>query len=69
MHGIFGHLNCYNRDYWLEVDEGTSGAVKLGDKWYRESQTDNGGERETLNNDDNISARAIIDEYEDYERV
>ena len=58
-----GHLNCYNRDYWLEVDEGTRGAVKLGDKWYRESQTDNGGERETLNNDDNISARAIIDEY------
>lgn len=62
-----GHLNCYNRDYWLEVDEGTRGAVKLGDKWYRESQTDNGGERETLNNDDNISARAIIDEYEDYD--
>lgn len=27
-----GHLNCYNRDYWLEVSEGTSGAVKLGDK-------------------------------------
>ena len=26
-----------------------------------------GGERETLNNDDNISARAIIDEYEDYD--
>lgn len=62
-----GHLNCYNRDYWLEVDEGTGGAVKLGDKWYKESQTDNGGERETLNNDDNISARAIIDEYEDYD--
>ena len=62
-----GHLNCYNRDYWLEVDEGTGGAGKLGDKWDKESQTDNGGERETLNNDDNISARAIIDEYEDYD--
>ena len=62
-----GHLNCYNRDYWVEVDEGTSGAVKLGDKWYKESQTDNGGERETLNNDDDISARAIINEYEKYD--
>lgn len=40
-----GHLNCYNRDYWKEVDEGTYGAVKLGDKWYVESQSDNGGEK------------------------
>ena len=62
-----GHLNCYNRDYWLEVDEGTSGAVKLGDKWYVESSTDNGGELESLNGDTDFSARAIIDEYEEYD--
>ena len=60
-----GHLNCYNRDYWLEVAEGTSGAVKLGDKWYRESQSDNGGEKETLLGDANTTAQQIIEDHEE----
>ncbi len=60
-----GHLNCYNRDYWLEVSEGTSGAVKLGDKWYKESQSDNGGEKETLLGDANTTAQQIIEDHED----
>ena len=60
-----GHLNCYNRDYWLEVPEGTSGAVKLGDKWYRESQSDNGGEKETLLGDANTTAQQIIEDHEE----
>ena len=59
-----GHLNCYNRDYWLEVSEGTSGAVKLGDKWYKESQSDNGGEKETLLGDANTTAQQIIEDHE-----
>ncbi|WP_281509234.1 discoidin domain-containing protein [Thomasclavelia cocleata] len=60
-----GHLNCYNRDYWLEVSEGTSGAVKLGDKWYKESQSDNGGVKETLLGDGNTTAQQIIEDHED----
>ena len=60
-----GHLNCYNRDYWLEVPEGTSGAVKLGDKWYKESQSDNGGEKETLLGDANTTAQQIIEDHEE----
>ncbi|WP_289731713.1 discoidin domain-containing protein [Thomasclavelia cocleata] len=60
-----GHLNCYNRDYWLEVSEGTSGAVKLGDKWYKESQSDNGGVKETLLGDENTTAQQIIEDHED----
>ncbi len=62
-----GHLNCYNRDYWKEVDEGTSRAIKLGDKWYVESQSDNGGEKETLLGDNDISAQNIIREYQKYD--
>ena len=62
-----GHLNCYNRDYWLEVPAGTSGAIKLGDKWYRESSSDNGGKRESLNGEDDFSARSILDEYAEYD--
>lgn len=60
-----GHLNCYNRDFWVEVPEGTSGAVKLGDKWYKESQSDNGGKKETLLGDDNRSAQQIIEDHKD----
>ncbi|MBS6686416.1 discoidin domain-containing protein [Thomasclavelia spiroformis] len=58
-----GHLNCYNRDYWLEVPEGTSGAVKLGDKWYKESQSDNGGVKETLLGDANTTAQQVIEDH------
>lgn len=60
-------MNCYNRDYWKEVDEGTSRAIKLGDKWYVESQSDNGGEKETLLGDNDISAQNIIREYQKYD--
>ncbi|MEJ8737593.1 discoidin domain-containing protein [Erysipelotrichaceae bacterium HCN-30851] len=62
-----GHLNCYNRDYWIEVAKGTSGAVKLGDKWYKESQSDNGGKKETLNGDDDFTAKSMIEEYKNYD--
>lgn len=27
-----GHLNAYNRDYWVPVKEGTSGAVYFEEK-------------------------------------
>lgn len=55
-----GHLNCYNRDYWKEVPEGTEKAVKLGDKWYLESQSDNGGTKETLLGENKPTAEQII---------
>ncbi|HEM3701925.1 TPA: discoidin domain-containing protein [Streptococcus suis] len=70
-----GHLNAYNRDYWVEVAEGTRGAIKLGDKWYREYQPQHLPEadranavKETLNGDGNsylFSAKAVIDRYEE----
>lgn len=60
-----GHLNCYNRDYWKEVGEGQG--IKLGDKWYTESQKNNGGQKETLNGDGNLSARQIIRDHESYD--
>ena len=62
-----GHLNCYNRDYWIEVEEGTYGAVKLGDKWYKESQSDNGGTKETLLGDNDMTAQNIIEEHQKYD--
>lgn len=62
-----GHLNCYNRDYWIEVPEGTAGAIKLGDKWYKESQTDNGGEKETLLGESNLTAQQIIEDHKAYD--
>lgn len=58
-----GHLNCYNRDYWKEVSQGTSGAVKLGSKWYVESQSDNGGSKETLLGDAETTAEQIIKDH------
>ncbi|HFU4466206.1 TPA: discoidin domain-containing protein [Streptococcus suis] len=70
-----GHLNAYNRDYWVEVAEGTRGAIKLGDKWYREYQPQHLPEadranavKETLNGEGNsylFSAKAVIDRYEE----
>lgn len=62
-----GHLNCYNRDYWIEVPEGTSNAVKIGDKWYSESQTDNGGKQESLLGEGDLTAQKIIEEHKEYD--
>ena len=58
-----GHLNAYNRDYWVE-DE--TGILFEDGKRYKESQRDNGGVKESLNGEkDNyqFSARAVIDRY------
>ena len=58
-----GHLNAYNRDYWVEDEKG----ILFEDgKRYKESQKDNGGIKESLNGEkDNyqFSARAVIDRY------
>lgn len=60
-----GHLNAYNRDYWLETEDG--GVLFEDGKRYKESQTDNGGIRESLNGElpgnYQFSARAVIDRY------
>ena len=58
-------MNCYNRDYWVETTEGNG--IKLGDKWYKEAQNDNGGKKETLNGDDPFSAKSILNEYKTYD--
>ncbi|MFC3927819.1 discoidin domain-containing protein [Streptococcus caprae] len=68
-----GHLNAYNRDYWVEVPEGTRGAIKLEGKYYREYQPNQLPEadrakavKETLNGEGEsytFSARAVIDRY------
>lgn len=59
-----GHLNAYNRDYWKEDP---NGILYEDGKRYRESQTDNGGVKETLNgevpNGYQFSARGVIDRY------
>lgn len=63
-----GHLNCYNRDFWTEVSEGTSGAVKLGDKWYKESQSySDGSVKETLLGESNATAQQIIEDHKAYD--
>ena len=58
-----GHLNAYNRDYWVEDPDG----IPFEDgKKYKESQKDNGGTRETLNGENGsyqFSARAVVDRY------
>ena len=58
-----GHLNAYNRDYWKEDPKG----ILFEDgKTYVESQTDNGGVKESLNGEKNnyqFSARGVIDRY------
>ena len=58
-----GHLNAYNRDYWVENEKG----ILFEDgKRYKESQKDNGGIKESLNGEKNnyqFSARAVIDRY------
>lgn len=63
-----GHLNAYNRDYWKETAEG--GILYEDGKRYKESQTDNGGVKESLNGEKNnyqFSARAVIDRYNAYD--
>lgn len=58
-----GHLNAYNRDYWVEDANG----IPFEDgKRYKESQKDNGGVKESLNGEAGnyqFSARAVIDRY------
>lgn len=63
-----GHLNAYNRDYWKENTQG-GGFLYEDGKRYTESQTDNGGIKESLNGEFGkeqyqFSARAVIDRYE-----
>ncbi|MDL2247179.1 discoidin domain-containing protein [Bacteroides sp. OttesenSCG-928-J23] len=62
-----GHLNAYNRDYWVEDEKG----ILFEDgKRYKESQKDNGGIKESLNGEkDNyqFSARAVIDRYKKHD--
>ena len=59
-----GHLNAYNRDYWKEDPKGI---LYEDGKCYKESQTDNGGIKESLNGElpgnYQFSARAVIDRY------
>lgn len=59
-----GHLNAYNRDYWKQD---TTGILFEDGKYYRESQKDNGGIKESLNGElpgnYQFSARAVIDRY------
>jgi len=62
-----GHLNAYNRDYWKED---TVGILFEDGKRYKESQSDNGGIKESLNGEKNnyqFSARAVIDRYKAYD--
>lgn len=61
-----GHLNAYNRDYWKETNDPKRGILFEDGKRYTESQTDNGGVKESLNGEkDNyqFSARAVVDRY------
>ncbi|MDH6534108.1 hypothetical protein M2101_000766 [Parabacteroides sp. PM5-20] len=58
-----GHLNAYNRDYWVEDEKGV---LFEDNKRYKESQKDNGGVKESLNGTPEnyqFSARAVIDRY------
>ena len=60
-----GHLNAYNRDYWTPSNDGNGMRYEDG-KRYKESQTDNGGTKESLNGEKNnyqFSARAAVDRY------
>ncbi len=60
-----GHLNAYNRDYWTESNDG-SGMLYEDGKRYKESQSYNGGIKESLNGENNnyqFSARAAVDRY------
>ncbi len=62
-----GHLNAYNRDYWQEDEKG----ILFEDgKYYKESQKDKTGFRESLNGELNnyqFSARGVIDRYANHD--
>ena len=63
-----GHLNAYNRDYWKESEK--NGILFEDGKYYRESQNNNGGIKETLNGEKGnyqFSARAVIDRYKKHD--
>ena len=63
-----GHLNAYNRDYWVETEVG--GVPFEDGKRYKESQKNNGGVQETLNGEKGnyqFSARAVVDRYAAYD--
>ena len=66
-----GHLNAYNRDYWKETEDQQRGILFEDGKYYTESQTDNGGIRESLNGElagnYQFSGRAVIDRYNAYD--
>jgi alpha-glucosidase (family GH31 glycosyl hydrolase) len=53
-----GHLNAYNRDYWIETDKG--GVPFEDGKNYRESQKNNGGVRESLNGERSVGAGSTL---------
>ncbi|WEV71186.1 Rib/alpha-like domain-containing protein [Lactobacillus sp. ESL0785] len=79
IYGFYeAHLNAYNRDYWVKMPKGTSGAIKYPDgNYYVEYQPSalpsdkkDSAIRETLNGDKGendpsyqFSARAVIDQY------
>ena len=60
-----GHLNAYNRDYWTPSND-NSGMLYEDGKRYKESQSNNGGIKESLNGEKGnyqFSARAAVDRY------
>lgn len=64
-----GHLNAYNRDYWLKSDP-KKGILFEDGNYYKESMTDKTGIKESLNGEKNnyqFSARAAVDRYEKHD--
>lgn len=62
-----GHLNAYNRDYWVENE---AGILFEDGKKYKEGQQDKGGVKESLNGEKNnyqFSARAVVDRYKKHD--
>ncbi len=62
-----GHLNAYNRDYWVED---STGILFEDGKRYKENQKDNGGIKESLNGEKGnyqFSARAVVDRYKNHD--
>lgn len=62
-----GHLNAYNRDYWVQD---STGYLFEDGKLYKESQKNNDGIKESLNGEKNnyqFSARAVIDKYKQHD--
>ncbi|WP_125702311.1 TIM-barrel domain-containing protein [Lacticaseibacillus daqingensis] len=65
------HLNAYNRDYWVKVDKGTSGAILYPDgNYYKEYQPADladktGATLETLNGAGQFTAETMLNRYLD----